>query len=178
MIDKQDCRQIGTVTKPHGIEGEVVIRLQSEVSFEDLDPEFLFVELEGGLVPFYVENLRSRGDGYMLAEFEGVNNDTKAKRLVDAQVWILMAEINADTLDDGSVHSTSLIGYRVEDDDYGLLGTITELRDPERNPLFVVEGPKGEILIPVADEFFTGIDEAQRILYISTPEGLIDLNAE
>ncbi|MFT3740674.1 MAG: hypothetical protein QM786_18135 [Breznakibacter sp.] len=178
MIEKQDCRQIGVAIKTHGIEGEIVIRLQNNIEIDDLEPEFLFPELDGGLVPFYVESMRHRGDGSVLVGFGTINDEVKAKRLVDAPIWAAWADIRPDLLEDGSIHSTSLIGYRIEDDLHGPLGIVTELRDPERNPLFVVEGPMGEILIPVADEFFTGVDEVQKILYISAPNGLIDLNRE
>lgn len=178
MLDKLDCRHIGTITKTHGVEGELAIRLQPHIESDAIDPYFLFLDLDGGLVPFHIESLRDRGDGSLLVGFEDIDSEPKAKKLLDTAVWIANDDYEPMEDEDGSIHSTMLIGYEVEDATHGLLGTIVELRDPERNPLFVVDGKKGEILIPVADEFITGIDQSKKILYINTPEGLIGLNDE
>jgi 16S rRNA processing protein RimM len=178
MIDKLNYRHIGTITKTHGVEGELTLRLLPNIDADAVNPYFLFLDLDGGLVPFYLESLRDRGDGSLLVGFEHLNTETKARRLLETDVWIADDDYQEARNDEGDIHSSMLVGYSVEDDVHGLLGKIVELRDPERNPLFVVDGAKGEILIPVADEFITGLDQAKKILFISTPEGLIDLNVE
>jgi 16S rRNA processing protein RimM len=176
MIEKEKCRHIGVVSKAHGVEGEVNIKLLNNVEADDVNPEFFFLELDGALVPFYVMSIRDRGDGSLLVGFEDVDNEPAARRLLDVKVWIDDADYAPLMAEDGMVHSTMLIGFKVEDTLHGVLGVIVELRDPERNPLFVIEGAAGEILIPVADEFMTGLDADKKVLYITTPDGLIDLN--
>ena len=43
------------------------------------------------------------------------------------------------------------------------------------NALFVVETESGEVLIPVAEEYITGIDHDRKIISLKLPEGLLDL---
>ena len=45
----------------------------------------------------------------------------------------------------------------------------------EANPLFVVNVGGREVLVPVADEFISDIDDAARTIVFSLPEGLLEL---
>ncbi len=172
MIEKINCQQIGTIVKTHGINGEVIIQLQNGVNAEDITTDFLFLDVDGGLVPYYVEESRTRGDGSLMVIFKGICTEASARKLTEVPVWIDNQEMGADT---DQIHSSSLIGFEVVDDVHGNIGKIIDIRDPERNPYFAIEGKAGEILIPVVDEYVEGLDEAGKILYISAPEGLIEL---
>lgn len=172
MIEKINCQQIGTIVKTHGINGEVVIRLQTGIEAEDIMSDFLFLDMDGGLVPFYVEESRTRGDGSLMVIFKGIATEAAARKITEVPVWIDNSEMGANP---NQVHSSSLIGFEVMDDVHGNIGKIIDIRDPERNPYFAIEGKAGEILIPVVDEYVEGLDEAGKFLYISAPEGLIEL---
>jgi 16S rRNA processing protein RimM len=173
MIDKQNCRQIGTITKVHGVGGEVVVRMQPGFYSDEIETGFLFLELDGGLVPFRVTGLRDRGDNSLLVELKGISRENEAKRLVDCEVWV-----SVDDLVEGEAVAPAgaVIGYKVVDEQYGYLGEVIDIDDPERNPLFVIEKGGKEILVPVADEFIVSIDDDAREITLRTPEGLIDLN--
>lgn len=176
MIEKNDCQHIGFVAKTHGVEGELVIKLTKGIEAEDIEADFLFLELEGGLVPFAIDAMRDRGDGSLLVIFEQINSESIARRMLEAPVWIDSADLEGISND--GVHSAMLIDFYVHDKKHGLLGKITEIRDPERNPHFAIANAKGEILIPIADEFMLSLDEKKKILYIEAPEGLIELYLE
>lgn len=172
MIEKSNCQHIGVITKAHGVSGEVVIRLNNGIDAQDITCDFLFLDLDGGLVPFYVQESRTRGDGALMVHFDSITTEVAARRLADVPVWVEGDELE---MDEEGIHSSMLIGFLVVDSEHGELGKITEIRDPERNPYFVIEGGAGEILVPVADEYIDGLDDDQHILYITAPEGLIDL---
>jgi 16S rRNA processing protein RimM len=173
MIEKEDCTHIGVVSKIHGIAGEVVVKLLNGIEGDDLETDCLFLELEGGLVPFMIDSWRDRGDGSLLVIFEMIASEAAARRVVDAPVWIDNADMTAIT--DEGAHSSLLVGYSVHDKQHGLLGKIIEVRDPERNPHFAIDGANGEILVPIVDEYMLSLDRDQKILYIEAPEGLIEL---
>jgi 16S rRNA processing protein RimM len=173
MIEKQNCRQIGIITKVHGVGGEVVVRMLPGFYSEDVDTDFLFLELDGGLVPFGVTGLRDRGDNSLLVELNGITREIDAKQLVDSEVWVALED-----LVEGEAVSPAgaVIGYKVVDEQHGYLGEVIDIDDPERNPLFVIENKGKEILVPVADEFIVSIDDEAREITLRTPDGLIDLN--
>lgn len=173
MIEKEHCMRIGHVSKTHGVDGELVIKLSNGIETDDVETDCLFLELEGGLVPFMIDSWRDRGDGSLLVLFELINSEPQARKVIDAPVWIDSADM-AGITDEGA-HSVLLVGFKIHDKHHGLLGEITEIRDPERNPHFAVDGANGEILIPIVDEYMISLDKEKKILFIEAPEGLIEL---
>ena len=172
MIDKLNCLQIGSVTKSHGINGEAAILLNEGVYSDQIKASFLFLDLDGGLVPFKVNSIRDKSDSVMLVKFDLCKDEKDIVQLIGSTVWIDKKEV---TVDDENLTLGMLIGYTVVDKINGNIGLVKELRDVDRNPLFVVQGKNGEILIPVADEFITEIDDRGKVIYLTTPDGLLEL---
>ena len=50
MIDKSDLVNIGTLARPHGVGGEVLLRLQPALTGYEPDPDYIFIDLMGGLI--------------------------------------------------------------------------------------------------------------------------------
>ena len=65
-------------------------------------------------------------------------------------------------------------GLRIEDQNLGFLGTVIEERVGSAQTLWVVQGPFGELMIPVVDEFIVRRDAEAAVTRI--PEGLLGLN--
>ena len=61
--------------------------------------------------------------------------------------------------------------------EYGLgeLGKIVAVDDSAENVLFEIDHDGRELLVPAVDEFVNEIDEENRRLYMSIPEGLLTL---
>ena len=59
---RDNCSKIGYITKPHGIDGSVVVRLNGLFA-DDIEPgEPMFIEIDGTLVPFFIEEIRPQTD--------------------------------------------------------------------------------------------------------------------
>jgi 16S rRNA processing protein RimM len=62
-----------------------------------------------------------------------------------------------------------------------VLGTVRDVLFPGENvagtPVLQVETPRGEVLVPLAEDICTGVDVAARRIDVRLPEGLNDLNA-
>ncbi|MBN2166415.1 MAG: 16S rRNA processing protein RimM [Marinilabiliaceae bacterium] len=172
MIDKSDCINIGTLIKSHGINGEAAIMLKDGFFSDQVDSQFLFIDIDDGLVPFEVENIRDKSDNIILVRFDLCKSEKMIQPLVGSSVWI---DKNDILIEEGETVIGLLVGFKVIDEKHGDVGIITEMRDIEKNPLFVIEGTNGEILIPIADEFIRHIDEENKVIRLSTPEGLLDL---
>ena len=57
------------------------------------------------------------------------------------------------------------------------VSAVEHVDDSTANVLFEVHRGEHVCLIPAHEEFITGVDAEQRILYTSLPEGLVGLNA-
>jgi 16S rRNA processing protein RimM len=68
-----------------------------------------------------------------------------------------------------------VIGYTIEDKNFGEVGKIVGVNDTTAQALFEVENNGKEILIPMNDEFIIKVDRKNKTIFVETPEGLIDL---
>lgn len=172
MIEKHTCRQIGVAVKTHGIAGEIVVRLFNEFSIDDMDAEFLFLELDGGLVPFYLEEAREKNQTDVLAKLEQLTSDQAALKVIDAPVYVAKQTTEEES-NEAPFSAYQLIGYQCQAVGYGSIGEIVAIREISNNPLFELDHDGEEILIPIVDHFIAGIDDEKREVVFDLPDGLI-----
>jgi 16S rRNA processing protein RimM len=177
QINKDDCIAVAYIQKPHGLKGEVVLIFDKEFeeNFEEL--EFFFIEVDGGLVPFPIEDegLRFKTDETAICKFEFVDSLTKAKELIGCKIHVMAHEIT-ESEDQGVV--STLIGMRAYDKKFGDIGLISRVDDFSGNLVITVNHPRAEILISLSDEVITSIDEEQREIHLNCPNGLIEIYLE
>ncbi|MCQ2203979.1 MAG: ribosome maturation factor RimM [Bacteroidales bacterium] len=177
MIEKDDCVRVGKIAKSHGVNGEVVVRAESGFDVDDLSYEFLLVEIDGGLVPFYVEEIRVKNNEDALVKFELIETQDDTRRLAGRDVYICREWAETEEGDLEDVSTGMLIGYMAFDKESGKLGVITEIDDQVgANPLFVIDNEGEELLVPIADEFVKEVNDENRTVVFELPEGLVDMN--
>ncbi len=120
---------------------------------------------------------RSRG-GQAIFHFDGCEGIADAERLRGYQVQVPLAE--RLPLPAGRYYVTDLIGCEVRERDGTPLGRVRDVElpgeGPQGTPLLVVKTPRGELLVPLAEEICTRIDVAARRIEVVLPEGLRELN--
>ena len=153
----------------------MIFEKEFEETFEDL--EFLLVEVDGGLVPFSIEDegLRFKTDESAICKFEFVDSLTKAKELVGCKVYVFDHEI-IDSEDQGV--ASTLIGMRAYDEKFGDIGLISRVDDFSGNLVITVDHPRAEIMIPLSDNIITSIDDEKREVHLRCPNGLIEIYLE
>src|SRR5690348_12038882 len=77
-------KKIGFVSKLNGYNGEVVLAADGD---DFLDEDFLFLEMEGLPVPFFVEDIFEKG-GNIILKLENVDDEEHAQQLVRHDVFI------------------------------------------------------------------------------------------
>lgn len=174
MIHASEVCRIGTLQKPHGIGGEFTFAFEND-SFDQEEVEFLILQVEGILVPFVVESYRFKGADTAILKLEGIDSAEQARHYSNTEVYLLRHQLLED--EEGETLA-SLIGYTVTDEHHGTLGTITAVDESTLNALFIIEGKRGEVLLPAQDEFVLTIDREERLLTVCVPEGLLNLEAD
>jgi 16S rRNA processing protein RimM len=177
QIDKKDCTAIGYIQKPHGIKGDVIVVIDDEFSDSFDSAEYFFVELDGGLVPFFIgeEGLRYRNNESIIVKFDFVDSQAKAKELAGCKVFAFNSDLIEPEFPE--IYS-SLIGMEVIDKKSGEIGKISRIDDFSGNIVITVAHSHAEILIPLSDNIITKIDEKHKKLYLTCPEGLINIYLE
>ena len=177
QISKSDCVEVGYIQKPHGLKGEVILAFEQEYgeTFEDLT--LILVDIDGGVVPFFIEDegLRFKNDESAICKLSFIDSLTSAKELVGSKVFVFEHEVIES--DDKGVAST-LIGMIAFDAKFGEIGIISRVDDFSGNLVITVAHPGTEIMIPLSDEVISSIDEEKREIYLKCPNGLIEIYLE
>lgn len=173
MIQPEEVFKIGQFAKPHGIKGELALVTTSDV-FDDSDDPYVVVEIDGILVPFFIEEYRYKSDTVTLVKLEKIDTEEAAREFAGRDVYYPLDEVEESNLI-GDITWDSLIGYTVTDLRYGELGRITDVDDTTLNVLLKIDRDGEEWLLPAADELITDADHSTKRLTVSLPEGLLDL---
>ena len=90
---------------------------------------------------------------------------------------MLLARID-DLPDDYLLHDAdALIGREVCDKEHGSLGTITAMLSGVAQDVWVIDGPYGEVMLPVVEEFIEEVPAIGAILVV-VPEGTLQTEGE
>ena len=175
MIRKEDCCLIGRITKAHGLKGEVNFMFTDDI-WDRVETDHLICEVDGILVPFYMEEYRFRSNSVALVKFENLNTADDVQFLVNNDVYIEKKYMEESGEDEVSLNY--FIGFKMIDgEDETEIGTVVAVDDDTENWLFIVENAEGkEIMIPAHEEFIAEIKQEERVLVMDLPLGLLDLS--
>ncbi len=165
--------EIGSVIKPHGYMGQMVAELFSINNIEDR--EFIFLKIEGYLVPFSVDFVNSIGrvDTFII-KLKEINSDTEVKKVVKSEIFLEKKESEEITINTNEIEE--IISFNVIDEEHGKLGFISEFVDIKRNPvLSITTTANKELLLPINGIKILEINEVKKEILISTPDGLIEM---
>lgn len=181
MITREELASIGKFHKTHALKGELNAVLEIDGSFLDSGHP-LIIDVEGIFVPFYCESVRPKGQFSSLVKLDGVDSEEEARNFVNKEIFALKGDLSefeeedSDENEEGS-YAEDFVGFSIYDtESKNLIGEITGLDLSTANALFIVENEGEKMFIPIAEEFINEIDEPARIIYMSLPDGLIDIN--
>ena len=172
---------VARILRPHGRRGEVATEILTD--FPEHLTRLASAELWDGRAAPRKARIRScwlshsRG-GQAIFHFEGSDSISDAEKLVGLEVQIPLSERVA--LAPGSYYISELVGCEVREIDGTTLGRVEDVQSTGEStagtPILVVRSPKGELLIPLAQDICVNVDTDARRIEVSLPEGLIGLN--
>ncbi len=172
-MQKADCFQLGFISRLHGVKGELVAVFDTDQPQRYKNLESVFVDIRGELVPFFIEEIAQNSKGHFIVRLEDVDSE-EAQTLVDRELFLPLELL--PPLSGKSFYYHEVVGFAMEDLENGALGHCTKILENGAQPVFFIEGLKGEeILVPAVDAFIEKIDREQRQIILSLPPGLLDL---
>ncbi len=172
-MTKDDCFQLGHITKTHGLNGEVVFFLDVDDPTEYDDLDSVLIEVRGELTPYFVESLSINRDRAIVA-LEDVDTLDEAKKLINCPVWLPLENLEAIT-DPDRFYYHEIIGYRIIDENEGPLGTVTSVMAMPTQDLIAMQYRGQEMLIPINSAIVKTVDREAKTLNVDLPEGLLDV---
>jgi 16S rRNA processing protein RimM len=157
---------IGRALKPFGVKGELKVFPYTESSYAFERSSFLTFED----VSYRVRNVRSHR-GTVVVSLEGIDSPEAAAELRGRLVRT--AESNLPPKEENEYYWLELIGMKVRTLDGLDLGAVTEIIATGANDVLCVQGPRGEVLLPMIDEVIVDVDAQDGIIVVDPLEGLI-----
>lgn len=161
-----DLSPIGYFSKTHGVKGHLI--LKEEASFITEGLKALFMESATGKAPYFISEMRETNTG-TIVKLEDVDAVEKAKTLLGKPVFIDSKFVEEE--EEGS----DWVGFELIDNKLGVLGPIKAVSTNGSQELVSVEYKGREVILPLVEEFIEKIDEELKKIWVTAPDGLIDL---
>jgi len=165
---------LGQVLRPHGIRGELRVEVLTAYP-ERIGPEqrvYLGADpADVSAARLYTIAQVRRHQQYLILQLAEID-DRNAAELLREQ-YVMVAFEDAIPLEDNEYYLFQVIGLEVVTIDGEALGTVQEVLETGANDVFVVHGPRGEVLLPVIDECVQRIDFDARTITVRLLEGLL-----
>ena len=174
MIRREDVYKIGRLGKPHGVKGEISFKFSDDI-FDRTDADYLILDIDGILVPFFFDDYRFHGNETALMKFCNIDTQEKAQELTGCDVFFPIDEVECD--DNTFMSYDFILGFKLIDDKNGkAIGRIKSVDDSTINILFeVCDEKENDILIPASVDLIKNIDKEHKTINIDLPDGILDL---
>lgn len=130
-----------------------------------------FVEQKGQLVPYFFRVDQLNGNRAIVT-FEELDA-AQAAALAGHELYLPLDLL--PKLEGNRFYFHEVVGFHVVDDQWGDIGTLESVIEYPAQPLFQVMKNGTEVLIPVIDQVIKKVDRENKTIYISAPNGLIEL---
>ena len=171
-MDFDSCYELGYISKPHGLNGDVSIVIDADIPQDYKNLESVFIEQDKQLVPFFISRIRISGNKAILSLDES-NSIEFAQKLKGAKLYLPLEFLPA--LKDDQFYFHEIIGFNITDEVTGDLGKITTVYDAGPQDIIAFEHQGKEILLPVNDKTIIRVDKSTNTLHVSIPDGLLDI---
>ncbi|MBU2498166.1 MAG: ribosome maturation factor RimM [Proteobacteria bacterium] len=165
---------VGKVSRPHGLGG--ILRIWSYARSEEtfLESGRVFLKPSSGETHEYRVLSVVRHKNVYLMKLKGLDSIEAAEEYRGAAIFISKEALRREGEEEYFWHE--IIGLEVYLEPGRFIGTIRHILPTGGHDIYVVQGDRGEVLIPATHEVVKDIDRVNKKMIVSEIEGLFDLN--
>lgn len=171
-MEIDDCYKIGLIMKPHGLKGEVTISIDADIPNDFASLDAVFINYNDQLVPYFISSASVRG-AKAFVKFEDIDTIEQAQTI--SKLALYLPKSARPKARHGEFYADEVLGFSIEDENYGELGTVREVVQAGLQRLLSVHHNDKVILIPVNDVFIKSVNRKKTKIIVSLPEGFLDM---
>jgi 16S rRNA processing protein RimM len=161
---------IGRVLKPHGIKGKMKVEYFGEDSHHfSLYRKVFIMGGKGRPEPYEILEAIPQPPRLIL-RLKGIEKIEEAEPLIGKE--ILIKKEGLPELGEKEYYWVDILGMKVETEEGKRIGKVKEIFTTGANDVYVVEGKRGEILLPAIEEVIQNIDLKRGVMKVVRMEGL------
>lgn len=161
---------VGMIARAHGLGGEVVVESWSDAPGRFAPGSALTAVLPSGTSARLVVGSMRPFQKRLLVRFEGIATRTEAEALHGADLTVARGEVQPDS--EGRRYRFELIGLTARTRTGETLGTVADVFATGSNDVYVIQGPRGELLLPALADVILEVDVAAGTITVAPPAGL------
>ena len=167
---------MGKIVKTHGNKGEVQVYPYARDADNLLKYKAFFIGRQGKAEGFLkIDSARIQGPNRLVLSVDGVKDMSQAEALVGFELFLEQADMPG--LSDGEYYWHELIGLKAVTVEGDELGVLSDILETGANDVYVIKGPRGDILIPAIEQVIKEINPRAGIIRIDLLPGLLEANA-
>lgn len=169
---KEDCYLLGKITRKHGLQGNVVLKLDTD------QPEFynklesIFIEINGLLVPFFIQKSSFSKQDTLIIQFKN-GNEQMVEQTINKDVYLPLSTLPKLTGNQFYYHEVK--GFQIIDEKNTKCGVIQSVNDQTAQHYFILELSGKEVIIPIIKDWIIEVNREEKIIKMQLPEGLLDV---
>jgi 16S rRNA processing protein RimM len=165
---------LGRVLRPHGIRGELRIEVLTAYPERVVPAMCVYIGSDpkdaATAAEYEVTKVRTHQQ-YLILQLAGVLDRDTADLL--RQKYVMIPLEDAVPLEEDEFYLYQAIGLSVHTVDHEFLGKIVEVLETGANDVYVVQGPRGEVLLPAIDECVVDVDFDAGKMTVCLMDGLL-----
>ena len=164
--------KIGTVVSKHGFKGDIKINISSFNLNNFPDLAHLFIELDGTLIPFSINEIRSFSKNVLIVKLKEISSEKEVDEIIHKNIYVDSTKIESKK--DSEFFYNNLINFDVFRDSQKI-GTIENINTDLPQPVFEIKYNSSVVLIPIHEDLIREIDKENNIIHLDIPDGLLEI---
>ena len=164
---------VGHLVKKHGLNGDVLIRINEDYKEDLQKTEKIFIEHHGQKIPYFIDEIKIGKTMYI--RLEDIDTPEAADQLSNKTIYLHDSDIHDQQALVSDHPYQQLVGMRIEDVTQGIIGSIQEIISYPGQEMAIVVKEDHNIMIPLVASYIIDMDEEKGSIKMQLPLGLIDL---
>lgn len=165
---------LGRVLRPHGLRGELRVNVLTDYPERIVAGSKIYMgsDPDNAAKATLYEVVKSRPHlKYLILQFDEIPDRTAAERFRGQYIMVPLED--AIPLEEGEFYLFQAIGLAVYTDEGEHLGQVSEIIETGANDVYVVHGPRGEVLLPAIEECVLDVDIEAKKITVHVMDGLL-----
>ncbi len=165
---------VGQVRRPHGIGGEIRVEILTDYPERLVRHPYLYLaypQSPDDVERYPLESVRPH-KGVFLIKLEGIDDRDAAEELRGMLVQVPLED--AVPLEEGEYYHFQLLGMDVTTDSGEWLGRVADVVAAGAHDVYVIHGPRGEILLPAVEDVILELDTESGKMMVHLLPGMVE----
>lgn len=163
---------LGKLTRRHGLAGNVVLKLDTDQPQLYNKLEGIFVEINGMLVPFFIEKQQWLKGDSKLVFFKNAS-EAQIDQVLGREVYLPLSTL--PKLSGKKFYYHEVVGFELIDQNGVSFGVIESINDQTAQHYFLSNLEGKQVVVPIIKDWILEVNRDAKTIKMQLPEGLLEV---